>query len=153
MNAPLILLTAGGTGGHLFPAEALANALKAEGLRVALATDKRANAGGQGARAQGATAQGEAVQGESEGAAVATTETRSGFRPDGKPRNRAGQRRRRREREGQPSQDGARSHGQSFTGKPQRNGGTGDRDISSAGLMRGRRNDRRGQRQNAPAPR
>ncbi len=44
MNAPLILLTAGGTGGHLFPAEALANALKAQGLRVALATDKRANA-------------------------------------------------------------------------------------------------------------
>jgi len=44
MNAPLILLTAGGTGGHLFPAEALANALKAAGCRVALATDKRANA-------------------------------------------------------------------------------------------------------------
>ena len=35
---------AGGTGGHLFPAEALANALKASGARVALATDKRANA-------------------------------------------------------------------------------------------------------------
>ena len=44
MTAPLILLTAGGTGGHLFPAEALANALKASGARVALATDKRANA-------------------------------------------------------------------------------------------------------------
>ncbi len=44
MTAPLILLTAGGTGGHLFPAEALANALKVSGLRVALATDKRANA-------------------------------------------------------------------------------------------------------------
>jgi UDP-N-acetylglucosamine--N-acetylmuramyl-(pentapeptide) pyrophosphoryl-undecaprenol N-acetylglucosamine transferase len=44
MNAPLILLTAGGTGGHLFPAEALANALKASGARVTLATDKRANA-------------------------------------------------------------------------------------------------------------
>lgn len=44
MNASLILLTAGGTGGHLFPAEALANALKASGARVALATDKRANA-------------------------------------------------------------------------------------------------------------
>lgn len=41
---PLILLTAGGTGGHLFPAEALANVLKASGCRVALATDKRANA-------------------------------------------------------------------------------------------------------------
>lgn len=44
MNSPLILLTAGGTGGHLFPAEALANALKASGARVALATDRRANA-------------------------------------------------------------------------------------------------------------
>lgn len=44
MTKPLILLTAGGTGGHLFPAEALANALKAAGARVALATDKRANA-------------------------------------------------------------------------------------------------------------
>jgi UDP-N-acetylglucosamine--N-acetylmuramyl-(pentapeptide) pyrophosphoryl-undecaprenol N-acetylglucosamine transferase len=44
MTAPLILLTAGGTGGHLFPAEALANALKASGARVALATDERANA-------------------------------------------------------------------------------------------------------------
>lgn len=44
MKSPLILLTAGGTGGHLFPAEALANALKASGFRVALATDKRANA-------------------------------------------------------------------------------------------------------------
>ncbi len=44
MNAPLILLTAGGTGGHLFPAEALANALKDSGARVALATDRRANA-------------------------------------------------------------------------------------------------------------
>lgn len=44
MASPLILLTAGGTGGHLFPAEALANALKASGCRVALATDKRANA-------------------------------------------------------------------------------------------------------------
>jgi len=44
MKAPLILLTAGGTGGHLFPAEALANGLKASGCRVILATDKRANA-------------------------------------------------------------------------------------------------------------
>jgi UDP-N-acetylglucosamine--N-acetylmuramyl-(pentapeptide) pyrophosphoryl-undecaprenol N-acetylglucosamine transferase len=43
-NKPLILLTAGGTGGHLFPAEALANVLKASGCRVVLATDKRANA-------------------------------------------------------------------------------------------------------------
>jgi len=44
MKAPLVLLTAGGTGGHLFPAEALANVLKASGCRVVLATDKRANA-------------------------------------------------------------------------------------------------------------
>lgn len=89
-------------------------------------------------------------------------------RPDGKPRNRAGQRRRRREREAQGTQDGAprgpqqtarpqnnggRGPGQPYTGKPQRNGGTGGGDISSAGFMRGRRSDRRGQRQNAPAPR
>lgn len=44
MTAPLILLTAGGTGGHLFPAEALANALKGAGARVVLVTDRRANA-------------------------------------------------------------------------------------------------------------
>lgn len=37
-----VLLSAGGTGGHLFPAEALANALKARGHVVALITDKRA---------------------------------------------------------------------------------------------------------------
>jgi UDP-N-acetylglucosamine--N-acetylmuramyl-(pentapeptide) pyrophosphoryl-undecaprenol N-acetylglucosamine transferase len=41
---PLVLLSAGGTGGHLFPAESLANALKRLGLRVALATDHRAGA-------------------------------------------------------------------------------------------------------------
>ncbi|MEW6254749.1 MAG: undecaprenyldiphospho-muramoylpentapeptide beta-N-acetylglucosaminyltransferase [Pseudomonadota bacterium] len=39
---PLILLAAGGTGGHLFPAEALAGALVARGFRVDLATDDRA---------------------------------------------------------------------------------------------------------------
>ncbi|QFU17128.1 undecaprenyldiphospho-muramoylpentapeptide beta-N-acetylglucosaminyltransferase [Microvirga thermotolerans] len=44
MTGPLILLAAGGTGGHLFPAEALANVLKASGARVVLATDRRANA-------------------------------------------------------------------------------------------------------------
>ena len=38
------LLVAGGTGGHLFPAESLANALKARGARVALATDERVGA-------------------------------------------------------------------------------------------------------------
>lgn len=44
MTAPLILLSAGGTGGHLFPAESLANALHGMGARVVLVTDKRANA-------------------------------------------------------------------------------------------------------------
>jgi UDP-N-acetylglucosamine--N-acetylmuramyl-(pentapeptide) pyrophosphoryl-undecaprenol N-acetylglucosamine transferase len=44
MTEPLIVLSAGGTGGHLFPAEALANALKSAGARVALATDKRVGA-------------------------------------------------------------------------------------------------------------
>jgi UDP-N-acetylglucosamine--N-acetylmuramyl-(pentapeptide) pyrophosphoryl-undecaprenol N-acetylglucosamine transferase len=37
----LILLCAGGTGGHLFPAEALAVVLDKRGLAVELATDKR----------------------------------------------------------------------------------------------------------------
>ncbi|EXL09771.1 undecaprenyldiphospho-muramoylpentapeptide beta-N-acetylglucosaminyltransferase [Aquamicrobium defluvii] len=37
-----ILLAAGGTGGHLFPAEALAHELKARGWSVHLATDDRA---------------------------------------------------------------------------------------------------------------
>jgi UDP-N-acetylglucosamine--N-acetylmuramyl-(pentapeptide) pyrophosphoryl-undecaprenol N-acetylglucosamine transferase len=41
-NAPLILLAAGGTGGHLFPAEALGVELIRRGLRVRLATDSRA---------------------------------------------------------------------------------------------------------------
>ncbi|MEP9350207.1 undecaprenyldiphospho-muramoylpentapeptide beta-N-acetylglucosaminyltransferase [Xanthobacter sp. KR7-225] len=38
----LVLLAAGGTGGHLFPAEALAGVLSARGLTVDLATDARA---------------------------------------------------------------------------------------------------------------
>ena len=37
-----MLLAAGGTGGHLFPAEALADALRARGVAVDLATDERA---------------------------------------------------------------------------------------------------------------
>jgi UDP-N-acetylglucosamine--N-acetylmuramyl-(pentapeptide) pyrophosphoryl-undecaprenol N-acetylglucosamine transferase len=41
-DAPLILLAAGGTGGHLFPAEALATTLMKRGLRVRLVTDERA---------------------------------------------------------------------------------------------------------------
>src|ERR1700688_3931196 len=41
-TAPLILLAAGGTGGHLFPAEALGVELIRRGLRVRLATDGRA---------------------------------------------------------------------------------------------------------------
>jgi UDP-N-acetylglucosamine--N-acetylmuramyl-(pentapeptide) pyrophosphoryl-undecaprenol N-acetylglucosamine transferase len=49
--APLIVLTAGGTGGHVFPAEALARALAARGYRLALVTDRR------GTSYQGALAQ------------------------------------------------------------------------------------------------
>ena len=38
---PLIVLAAGGTGGHVFPAEALARELLGRGLQVALLTDRR----------------------------------------------------------------------------------------------------------------
>jgi UDP-N-acetylglucosamine--N-acetylmuramyl-(pentapeptide) pyrophosphoryl-undecaprenol N-acetylglucosamine transferase len=44
-----ILLAAGGTGGHMFPAEALATELAARGHRLALITDRRGGAFGDGA--------------------------------------------------------------------------------------------------------
>ncbi|HEY5071525.1 MAG TPA: undecaprenyldiphospho-muramoylpentapeptide beta-N-acetylglucosaminyltransferase [Caulobacteraceae bacterium] len=40
----LAVIAAGGTGGHLFPAEALARALIERGWRIVLATDERVNA-------------------------------------------------------------------------------------------------------------
>src|SRR4029077_17237673 len=43
----LIALAAGGTGGHMFPAEALARELLSRGLRVALVTDRRGQAFGE----------------------------------------------------------------------------------------------------------
>lgn len=46
--ARLLLIAAGGTGGHLFPAEALAHALAARGWRVHLATDRRVEGYGSG---------------------------------------------------------------------------------------------------------
>ena len=45
-TAKLIVLAAGGTGGHVFPAEALAKELLARGNRLALVTDKRGAAYG-----------------------------------------------------------------------------------------------------------
>lgn len=43
---PLILLTAGGTGGHVFPAEALAGELSRRGHKLAFVTDRRGAAYG-----------------------------------------------------------------------------------------------------------
>lgn len=39
--APLLLIAAGGTGGHMFPAQALAETMLAQGWRVKLSTDAR----------------------------------------------------------------------------------------------------------------
>lgn len=41
MSAPLLVIAAGGTGGHMFPAQALAEAMLARGWRVKLSTDVR----------------------------------------------------------------------------------------------------------------
>ena len=46
MSARAILLAAGGTGGHMFPAEALARELLRRGRNVCLATDRRGRAFG-----------------------------------------------------------------------------------------------------------
>ena len=41
MTPPLLLIAAGGTGGHMFPAQALAEVMVARGWRVKLSTDAR----------------------------------------------------------------------------------------------------------------
>ncbi|MEP3328954.1 UDP-N-acetylglucosamine--N-acetylmuramyl-(pentapeptide) pyrophosphoryl-undecaprenol N-acetylglucosamine transferase [Sedimentitalea sp.] len=41
MSQPLLMMAAGGTGGHMFPAQALAEAMLARGWRVKLSTDAR----------------------------------------------------------------------------------------------------------------
>lgn len=41
MNGPLLMIAAGGTGGHMFPAQALAETMLARGWRVKLSTDAR----------------------------------------------------------------------------------------------------------------
>ena len=46
MSRAVIALAAGGTGGHMFPAEALARALIGRGLKVAMITDSRGGAFG-----------------------------------------------------------------------------------------------------------
>ena len=38
---PLLVIAAGGTGGHMFPAQALAEEMLARGWRVRLSTDAR----------------------------------------------------------------------------------------------------------------
>lgn len=44
MTRPLVVLAAGGTGGHMFPAAALAQVLSRRGLAIALVTDRRGGA-------------------------------------------------------------------------------------------------------------
>lgn len=41
MTAPLLVIAAGGTGGHMFPAQALAEVMLSRGWRVRLSTDER----------------------------------------------------------------------------------------------------------------
>jgi UDP-N-acetylglucosamine:LPS N-acetylglucosamine transferase len=41
VTAPLLVIAAGGTGGHMFPAQALAEEMLRRGWRVALSTDAR----------------------------------------------------------------------------------------------------------------
>lgn len=41
MSQPLLMIAAGGTGGHMFPAQALAETMLAKGWRVKLSTDAR----------------------------------------------------------------------------------------------------------------
>ena len=41
MKAPLLIIAAGGTGGHMFPAQSLAEVMLARGWRVRLSTDAR----------------------------------------------------------------------------------------------------------------
>lgn len=55
-QAPLLLIAAGGTGGHMFPAQALAETMVARGWRVKLSTDAR------GARYTGGFPQGVTVE-------------------------------------------------------------------------------------------
>ena len=40
-GAPHLIIAAGGTGGHMFPAQALAEAMVRRGWRVTLSTDAR----------------------------------------------------------------------------------------------------------------
>jgi UDP-N-acetylglucosamine--N-acetylmuramyl-(pentapeptide) pyrophosphoryl-undecaprenol N-acetylglucosamine transferase len=47
IGSPLVVVAAGGTGGHLFPAEALALALARRGITVDLVTDERASRYGE----------------------------------------------------------------------------------------------------------